>query len=487
MITKKISAGDRSLKSLLKNFYRIGFLYLTPTITFANSAAVLNLHSANQFSGYLCLLIFFFAYLLVMAEEFTQLRKSKPIILAAGILWVIVAITAAQNNKIDGLQYAINHNLLEYTNLLLFLLVAMTYINSLTERGVFSVLRRWLLRKQFSYRQLFWLTGGIAFLISPMADNLTTALILCAVILAVGEDNKRFISISCINIVIAANAGGVFSPFGDITTLMVWQKNILPFFDFFKIFFPAATNFLLPAIIMSFAIPPGRPQAIINTSKLRYGAIMNIILFVLTIITAVCFHNFLHLPATIGMMFGLGYLQILGYFIRRHELKKLADPTDEIKYRLFDVFRKIERIEWDTLLFFYGVILCVGALSTLGYLSIASHYLYQQLGANLSSLHQATPANIIVGIVSAIVDNIPIMFAILTMHPHMSEGQWLLVTLTTGVGGSLLSVGSAAGIALMGQARGQYTFISHLKWSWAILIGYIGAISVHFWLNYSLF
>ena len=475
------------MKSLLKNVYYSVLLCSFPFITLANPSTVLNLNTTNQFSGYICLLIFFLAYLLVMTEEFTQLRKSKPIIFAAGLLWVAVAIIARQNHKIDGLQNAINHNLLEYTNLLLFLLVAMTYINSLTERGVFSVLRSWLLKKQFSYRQLFWLTGSIAFCLSPIADNLTTELILCAVILAVGKDSQSFVSISCINIVVAANAGGVFSPFGDITTLMVWQKNILPFFDFFKIFFPAMLNFLLPAIIMHFAIPSGKPKAIADNSKLRYGAIMNIVLFLMTIATAICFHNFLHLPATIGMMFGLGYLQLLGYFIRRHEKKTITKQNGVIHYHLFDIFRQIERIEWDTLLFFYGVILCVGALSTLGYLNLVSHYFYQQLGTNLSIMHQATPANIIIGIISAVVDNIPIMFAILTMHPTMSEGQWLLVTLTTGVGGSLLSIGSAAGIALMGQARGQYTFISHLKWSWAILLGYLAAIVLHFYFNYRLF
>ena len=475
------------MKSLLKFFSRSGLLCLLPGITLAAETPVLNLNATSHFSGYLCLIVFFLAYLLVMTEEFTQLRKSKPVILAAGILWMIVAITTALQNKTAQLQNAINHNLLEYSSLLLFLLVAMTYINALNERGVFNVLRAWLLKKGFTYRQLFWLTGFIAFFLSPIADNLTTALILCAVILAIGEGNKRFISMGCINIVVAANAGGAFSPFGDITTLMVWQKNILPFFDFFKIFLPSITDFLIPAIIMSFAIPTGRPKAIATTETIKYGGITNIFLFLATIITAICFHNFLHLPATIGMMFGLGYLQIAGYFIRRHEIKKLANQNLEVEYRLFDIFRKIERIEWDTLLFFYGVILCVGALSALGYLSLTSHYLYQQLGANLPAIQQATPANILVGFVSAVIDNIPIMFAVLTMHPVMSEGQWLLVTLTAGVGGSLLSIGSAAGVALMGQARGQYTFMSHLKWSWTILLGYAGAILVHLWLNSHLF
>jgi len=137
--------------------------------------------------------------------------------------------------------------------------------------------------------------------------------------------------------------------------------------------------------------------------------------------------------------------------------------------------KKIARAEWDTLLFFYGVILCVGGLSQFGYLGILSEYAYTDLGA--------TTANALVGILSAIVDNIPVMFAVLTMDPAMSLGQWLLVTLTAGVGGSLLAIGSAAGVALMGTARGTYTFGAHLKWTPVIALGYAASIVCHLWLN----
>jgi Na+/H+ antiporter NhaD/arsenite permease-like protein len=145
----------------------------------------------------------------------------------------------------------------------------------------------------------------------------------------------------------------------------------------------------------------------------------------------------------------------------------------------FNIFNNVARAEWDTLLFFYGVVLCVGGLGFMGYLTVASEMLYVDFGP--------TFANVAVGILSAIVDNIPVMFAVLTMVPDMSEGQWLLVTLTAGVGGSLLSIGSAAGVALMGQARGKYTFMGHLKWSWAIALGYAASILVHMWLNQHLF
>jgi NhaD family Na+/H+ antiporter len=434
--------------------------------------------------GYTALILFIIAYFFVMAEEFTHLRKSKPVILAAGLIWGMIGWVYMDHGMSEMAEHAVRHNLLEYSELMLFLLVAMTYINGMEERRVFDALRSWLIRKGFSFRQLFWLTGILAFFISPVADNLTTALLMCAVVLAVGGTNTRFVSIACINIVVAANAGGAFSPFGDITTLMVWQKGMVDFWGFFALFIPSVVNFVVPAIIMHFAIPDEKPASSNEVIMMKRGAKRIIFLFLATIMTAVSFHNFLGLPPVIGMLTGLSYLQFLGYYLKKtkdkctsHECK--IDNNDVGDIVAFDVFKPVAKAEWDTLFFFYGVVLCVGGLGFLGYLSMASDIMYNQWGA--------TSANIAVGLLSAIVDNIPVMFAVLTMNPDMSVGQWLLVTLTAGVGGSLLSIGSAAGVALMGQARGQYTFFGHLKWAPAIAAGYVSSIAMHMWINSSLF
>jgi len=400
--------------------------------------------------GLFAIAIFLIAYLLVMAEEFTHLRKSKPVILAAGIIWGAIAWVAAQHGLSVEAEHAVRHNLLEYAELMLFLLVAMTYINAMEERRVFDALRAWLIRSGFGFRSLFWITGTLAFFISPIADNLTTALLMCAVVLAVGGDNSRFITLACINIVVGANAGGAFSPFGDITTLMVWQKGVIHFWTFFALFIPSAVNFLVPAIIMHFAVPDVKPQASGEQVQMQRGARRIIVLFLATITTAVSFHNFLHLPPVVGMLTGLGYLQLFGFYLKKTVNRDHQGKADDAEHDgemgspvAFDVFAPVARAEWDTLLFFYGVVLCVGGLGFLGYLGIASELMYTGWGA--------TYANIAVGALSAIVDNIPVMFAVLTMNPDMSTGQWLLVTLTAGVGGSLLSIGSAAGVALMGQ------------------------------------
>jgi NhaD family Na+/H+ antiporter len=459
----------------------------TPSITLAATQTVHEpLDLTDSALGFTAVIIFIFAYLLVMAEEFINLRKSKPVIIAAGLIWGMIGWYYKQYGMPELAENAVRHNLLEYAELMLFLLVAMTYVNAMEERRIFDALRSWLINKGYSFRTLFWLTGILAFFISPVADNLTTALLMCAVVLAVGSNNTKFVSLSCINIVVAANAGGAFSPFGDITTLMVWQKGYIEFSTFFTLAIPSAVNFMVPATIMQFAIPNERPQSFDDGVGMLRGARRIMVLFLLTIATAVCFHNFLGLPPVIGMLTGLGYLKFMGFYLKKTHFKYApkdaghADLEGNVGDIVpYDIFARVARAEWDTLFFFYGVVLCVGGLGFLGYLTMVSEILYTDMGA--------TSANISVGLLSAIVDNIPIMFAVLSMQPDMPIGQWLLVTMTIGVGGSLLSIGSAAGVALMGQARGQYTFFGHLKWTPVIAAGYVASIATHMWLNASHF
>jgi len=450
----------------------------------AGAAAPVLLDLTNSWVGYTCLALFVLAYGVVVLEEFIHLRKSKPVMLAAGLIWILIAIAYRQQGDTTVVGVTVRHHILEYAELMLFLLAAMTYINTLTERNVFLALRSKLVNSGYSLRTIFWLTGLLAFFISPVADNMTTALVMAAVAIAVGDNDRTFISMSCISIVVAANAGGAFSPFGDITTLMVWQKGAVNFLEFFALFIPSAINWLVPALFMSFAISRQRPEAHVETKRVKQGGVIIVGLFFFTIAITVLMYNFLHLPPVVGMMTGLGILKLYGYRLRRSEMniphiggpeEGAMDVSTERLRKPFDIFISMKRAEWDTLMFFYGVVLCVGGLGAIGYLDLAAEFLYVDLGP--------TWANILVGLLSAVVDNIPVMFAVLTMNPDMSLGQWLLVTMTAGIGGSLLSIGSAAGVALMGQARGIYTFFSHLRWTWAILLGYAASIAAHLLIN----
>lgn len=426
-----------------------------------------------HWAGLLSLAVFVGAYLLVIFEEATHMRKSKPVMLAAGVIWALIGIAYALADQSAAAHEAAVHIIEEYGELFLFLLVAITYVNTLEERRTFEVLRAWLVGLGLGFRKLFVLTGVLSFFLSSVLDNLTTALVMGAVVMALGKGNARFITLGCISTVVAANAGGAFSPFGDITTLMVWQKGKLAFFEFFVLFLPSLINWLVPAAIMYFAVPDEKPRAHEEVVVAKPGMWGVVFLFALTIVIAVSFKNFLQLPPALGMMFGLGLLQVYSYFLKRSGTRRANEDM------VLDSFALVARVEWDTLLFFFGIIFAVGGLGVLGYLALLSDALYADMGA--------TTANIALGVMSAVIDNIPLMFAVLTMDPAMSDGQWLLITLTCGVGGSMLSIGSAAGVALMGQARGVYTFMGHLKWAWAVALGYIAAILTHLWLNAALF
>lgn len=492
-------------------------MFMLTEATAADAAAPLRL--VSHWAGFAALAVFVVAYTLVVLEERIHLRKSKPVIVAAGLIWLLIAGAYMTMGDTTTAASALRHNVGEFAELMLFIVVAVTFVNTMEERGIFEAMRVWLVGRGLTRRGLFWVTGVTAFFVSSQLDNLTTALVLGTVVLTIGKDDPRFVALGCINVVVAANAGGAWSPFGDITTLMVWQAGVLGFFEFYSLFVPSLVNWLVPAFIMSFAIARVRPPAVIEAVHLKRGAIGVVLLFAFTIALTVTGYNVLGLPPFIGMTTGLGLLKFYSYYQKRvaprenreieEALTLLASPAEnpplepglamqktdvritatavEVhksqllvapprrSHEAIDVFSMIQKAEWDTLLFFYGIILAVGGLAQIGYLALASEAVYGGLGP--------TAANAIVGLVSAVVDNIPVMFAVLSMHPEMGHSQWLLVTLTAGVGGSLLSVGSAAGVALMGQARGQYTFMRHLRWTWAIALGYVASIWVHLLIN----
>ncbi len=449
-----------------------------PASVLAASATIENLHWTAEPVGYISVCVFVIAYLFVVLEERTQLKKSKPVLIAASLIWGLIAIQgqATSGAAAEALQAGFHTIFLDFAELFFFLVVAMSFVSAISERNIFEALRANLASRGFSYRQLFWLTGVASFFLSPLVDNLTTALVMSGVLLAVGKDSPRFVAISFVNLVVAANAGGAWSAFGDITTLMVWQAQKVEFFEFFVLFVPSLVSWLIPAAIMHFWVPSRTPEPSVDDADIRPGGMAICALFGVTIAITVVGKQILGLPAVFGMMAGLSLLNLLAYWIARRERqdKRIADGATT-----YSIFRIIANAEWDTLLFFYGVLLSVGGLATLGYIELLSSGIYGGWGH--------TWANIALGPLSAIIDNIPIMYAVLQMNPPIDHGQWLLITLTCGIGGSLLAVGSAAGVALMGRSEGRYTFFSHLRWTWAIAIGYVAGVAVHLWLNAALF
>lgn len=436
--------------------------------------------------GFLAIILTVLAYTAAMAEDVIELRKSKPMVLGAAVIWFAICIYYGLHGQAKTAALAFESNLLAYVELLLFILVSMTYLNAMEERGVFDGMRIWLLSKQFSYRQLFWITGFLAFLLSTVVSGLAVGLLMGAVAAAVGKNRSQFIGLACVNIVVATNAGGSFSPLGGISTLFVWQNKILKFGEFFALALPCLVNFLIPAVVMNFFVPKETPAASSQEINLRRGSRRIILLFIITLVITVWANVYLELPPAAGMMAGLGLLQFFAFYLTKTTTNNESqfayaykffgvDVPLENEKQDFDIYKNVGNVEWDTLLFFYGAMMIIGALSFVGYLDAIAQFLFGQ--------NQPTIANIIIGLSSAFIDNGTLMFAVLNMHPDLPPGQWLLLTLTLGVGGSLLAIGSAPGVGLLGQIKAGYTFGYHMRWMPVILLGYAASIAVHFWVN----
>ncbi len=418
-------------------------------------------HLTTTFVGIFSLVVFVVGYYVIAAEEKYHINKAIPALFIGTFIFMMIGVYYWVNGMDkEPLALEVDHLILEIAEIFFFLMVAMTYIETLIERNVFNTLKYNLTSKGYSYKKLFWITGILAFFISPVADNLTTALILSTVLITIEKERKEFLVPAAINIVVAANAGGAWSPFGDITTLMAWTAEKAGFVDFFYLFPASIIGWVVTAWLLSLFVPNDKPHFDASKEKkeeIYPGGRVTMALGVITIVSAVLSHQLFHLPAMWGMMFGLSLLKLYSYRLKRKH------NTD------INIFHSISKIEHDTLLFFVGILAAVGGLHFLGFLDMAAE-LYTIVGPDA--------VNIGVGFLSAIVDNVPVMSAVLKSNPNMGMDQWLLVTMTAGIGGSLISFGSAAGVGVMGKLRGIYTFGAHLKYAWTILIGYILSIVV---------
>ncbi len=417
---------------------------------------------ATEPVGWLLLVIFVVGYYFIAAEEKYHINKAKPALFVGTLMFMLIGGFYAYNGlNMKPFETEIAHLILEIAEIFFFLYVAMTFIEALIERGVFNALKEKLIAKGYSYKQLFWVTGVLAFFISPVADNLTTALILSTVLITINKTNKSFLVPGAINIVVAANAGGAWSPFGDITTLMAWTAHKGEFIDFLFLFPSAVVGWLVTGYLLSRYVPEGHPtkedEAKAERIEILKGGKVIIALGVFTIATAVISKQVMHLPPMWGMLFGLSILKLYVYFLQKKHKEDM------------NIYHSIAKVENDTLLFFFGILAAVGALHFAGFLAYA---------VKLYDMFDPTYVNIGVGFLSAIVDNVPVMSAVLKASPDLALNQWLLVTLTAGIGGSLISFGSAAGVGVMGKLKGVYTFSAHMRLSWTILVGYILSIGI---------
>jgi Na+/H+ antiporter NhaD/arsenite permease-like protein len=413
--------------------------------------------------GWMLLLIFIAGYYFIAMEDKYHIDKAKPALFIGTFMYILIGgFYAFYGLNFVPFKNEITHLVYEIAEIFFFLYVAMTFVEALIERGVFNALKGKLIAKGYSFRQLFWITGFLAFFISPIADNLTTALILSTVLITIEKKNKAFLVPSAINVVVASNAGGAWSPFGDITTLMAWTAQKGNFSDFLFLFPAAFLGWLVTAYLLFRYVPNEDPKKELDSKisesiEILKGGKVIIFIGIATIAISVLCKQVMQLPPMWGMLFGLSVLQLYMYTLKRRHKQDV------------NIFKSISKIENNTLLFFFGILAAVGALYFAGFLGYVT-ILYDRV--------DPTFVNIGVGFVSAVIDNVPVMSAVLKANPQIDYTQWMLLTLTAGVGGSLISFGSAAGVGVMGRMHGIYTFSSHMKLAWTVLIGYTVSIGI---------
>ena len=447
----------------------IFLIFLIPSVSLAESGgAAVDLR--YHWVGYYTLIVTVLSYVVAMTEDLHHMSKAKPMVLGAALAWFAIFIEQTlRTGDGGGLTHVFEMDLATYAELFLFITVSMTFLNALTERHVFDVLRIRIEAWHLSYRQLFWITGSMAFLLSLVVSSLTVGLLMGYIILSLAQKNVRFAGMAGLNAVVAANAGGTVSPLGGISTFFVWQQGALQFGEFFTLLIPCVINFVIPGLLMHFAIDAGKPEPSGDQRVLKRGSLGVLVIFIMTFSITVLANVFLSMPAVLGMMFGLGILQTYAYYLI------VTEPRDaKEEEKAIDIVKCVAGVDWDTLLFFYGAMMIIGALNYIGYLSTLAQMLFHEMSPTL--------ANILIGLSSSSIDNGTLMYAVLEMHPTFPKIEWLLLTLTLGVGGSLLAIGSAPGLHVLGLMKDRlgggrgYTFTLHLRWAPAVLLGFFGAV-----------
>ena len=411
-------------------------------------------------------LIFVLGYVFIALEHKTHINKSGVALVSGAILWLIVALISHDKPEIS---HAIAENSGEIFSIVVFLLSAMTIVELLVHFQFFDWIREQIIKKKISPKKLFWILGILTFAMSAFLDNLTTTLIMIAIGRKIYKDKENFL-IYVANTVIAANAGGAASPIGDVTTIMLWLANKFSAVQVISIgIVPSIIAWIIPQSLMGRKIRHHEEAELahpnydlVNEEKVKpYWSIIIIGLF--SFLFPVLF-NLIGLPPFLGLLMGVGILWI---FI---DIKAKTGHADHIGGRVINI---IQKTDITTLKFFIGILLAVGALSHVGLLKVINNFIF---GPEINSVRLII-GNSVLGIVSSVLDNVPLVAAAIKMFASgISPSIWVLLAITAGTGGSMLIIGSAAGVAAMGQVK-ELNFGYYLKKAAGpALLGYIGAI-----------
>lgn len=394
------------------------------------------------------------ALLLVIFEEVIHINKAKSTLFLGCLSWLILYIYPYSGFDHHDITESLNENLLEIASLWLFLMAAMTFVAYLNSRGFISGIVQRFLPSQLTERKLLVILGISAFVFSSLADNVTATLVSVAIITQLKIEVKKRLKYAAL-VIFAVNSGGVSLITGDVTTLMIFLAGKVSITSLLQLILPALAGVVCLALLLS----RGMTKTIeldVEIKPLESADKMIAAIFLITIISTLCFNVLFDVPPVLTFLFGLSLMFLVGHFMHWPKTN-----TNVLNY--------IREIEFDTLLFFLGILLIVGVLKKLHVLDGIAE-VYQILPTSL--------ANYLMGISSSLIDNVPLTAAVLKADIQMLPSDWLAVTYAMGVGGSLLVIGSAAGIIAMSKVK-ELSFISYLRMFVQLLIAY----SVGYWLS----
>ncbi len=389
------------------------------------------------------------AFLLIVIEDIIHVNKAKTTLFFGTLCWIILFISPIHGQTPEIIQHQLDHNILEIATLWLFLMAAMTFVAYLNSKGFIQNIVHKIMPNQISERKLMFLIGGFAFLFSSISDNITATLISLAVVMSLKLDPKKLIKYATL-IVFSVNSGGVSLITGDVTTLMIFLDEKVTIGNLLLLIVPSLASVALLAVMLSAGMSGNVVFEKQMARRIEKTDITIAVIFFSTIIATLTLSVLYSVPPLLTFLFGLSLMFLVAQFLMRKK---------DVNKKIIDYIREIE---YDTLLFFVGVLLLVGALKEVGVLSQFTH-LYELMAPEY--------ANYLMGLLSAAVDNVPLTAALLKADIVMSPQQWLSFTYATGVGGSMLIIGSAAGIIAMSKVK-ALTFMSYLKMSLYLLIAY---------------
>lgn len=414
----------------------------------------------------LIIIVFIVGYIAIAFEHPLKLNKAASALITGVLCWTIYIL---QSQSTDLVGKELLHHVGEIASILFFLLGAMTIVELIDSHNGFDIITQKIKTKNKA--TLLLIITGISFFLSALLDNLTTAILmssLCSKILSEKEDRLWFAGM----IVIAANAGGAWSPLGDVTTTMLWIGGQITAINIMKqLFLPSIFACIVPALFISYRFKGQEfaaiPQSVCTAKEKREGKI--ILLFGIGFLIFVpIFKTITHLPPFMGILLALGLMWVITTIIHKSKDQEIAER--------FTVARALQRVDSPSILFFLGILLAVSALQSCGILKELAYFLSSTLKNNYL-------IGIALGLLSAIVDNVPLVAATqgmfdLSTYPT-DNPFWEFIALTTGIGGSAIIIGSAAGVAVMGIE--QIDFMWYLKKiSLLALLGFVVGIVVFF-------